>query len=128
MTTERKNSGAERKGTFGLGMHRPGSNLTLAGVCPPMTQTGPEIFFLRPRTAEERKDSTKEEILSAYRHAMAVERVGSLTSSEVVTSSWFIVFYYLSVKIDHTAGQPAGDKRFANQIVRLIALHLSHAC
>jgi hypothetical protein len=128
MTTDRKNFAAERKGTVGFRMHRPGSNLTLVGVCPPITQTGPEIFFLRRHTIEEAERFNK-----GRRTVRLRTYYGSLTwgessmSSAIVTSCSFIMFYYLSVQIQHTAGQAADDRRFAKQIVRLIVIHLSHA-
>jgi hypothetical protein len=99
MTTERKNSGAERKGTVGFGRHRPGRNLTLVGVCPPVTQTGPEIFFLRRHMVAEAEGFNKGREIVSQQTQRGSLTWGSLMSA-IPTSSWFIMFYYLSVKID----------------------------
>jgi hypothetical protein len=71
-----------------------------------MTQTGPEIFFLRRHTVEEAERFNKgREIVRLQTQHGSLARGESLMSSAIAASSWFIMFYYLSVEIDRTAGQ-----------------------
>jgi hypothetical protein len=63
------------------GTHRPGRNLTLAGACPPVTQTSPEICFLQLRATEETDVFNKEKDFGSSQKESGTAREVSVMSS-----------------------------------------------